>query len=48
MNKNVLMAFGLTLYAGFFAGVGGVLAFYAKRTNLKGLIISAVGEFLSS
>ncbi len=32
---NVLIAFGLTLFAGLATGVGSALAFFSKRTNTK-------------
>jgi ZIP family zinc transporter len=35
MNENVLMAFGLTLFAGLATGIGSALAFFTKRTNTK-------------
>jgi len=31
--NNVVIAFGLTLFAGMATGVGGAIAFFAKRTN---------------
>lgn len=37
--KHVLIAFGLTIFAGLATGVGSALAFFAKRTNTK--ILSA-------
>jgi ZIP family zinc transporter len=33
--SNVLLAFGLTLFAGLATGVGSALAFFAKRTNTR-------------
>lgn len=33
--SNVLIAFGLTLFAGLATGVGSALAFFAKRTNTR-------------
>ncbi|MGD9109356.1 MAG: zinc transporter ZupT [Phycisphaerales bacterium] len=38
--KTVLIAFGLTLFAGLATGVGSALAFFAKRTNTKLLCIA--------
>ncbi len=38
--KNVLIAFGLTLFAGLSTGIGSALAFFAKRTNTKFLSVS--------
>jgi ZIP family zinc transporter len=35
MDKNVLFAFGLTLFAGLSTGIGSALAFYTKQTNKK-------------
>ncbi|MFC1781458.1 zinc transporter ZupT [Planctomycetota bacterium] len=40
--QNVLIAFGITLFAGLATGFGSMLAFLAKRTNLK-LLSSALG-----
>lgn len=34
-SQNVLMAFGITLFAGLATGLGSTLAFFAKRTNTK-------------
>ena len=31
--NNVLIAFGLTIFAGLATGIGGAIAFFAKRTN---------------
>ena len=39
-NENVLIAFGLTLFAGLATGIGSALAFFAKRTNTKFLSIA--------
>ena len=39
-NENVLIAFGLTLFAGLATGIGSALAFFAKRTNTKFLSVS--------
>jgi len=33
--QNVLIAFGLTLFAGLSTGIGSALAFFTKRTNTK-------------
>ena len=33
--QTVLIAFGLTLFAGLATGVGSTLAFFAKRTNAR-------------
>jgi ZIP family zinc transporter len=38
--QNVLIAFGLTLFAGLSTGVGSALAFFSKRTNTKLLCIA--------
>jgi ZIP family zinc transporter len=40
MNDNVLIAFGLTLFAGLSTGIGSALAFFTKRTNTKFLSIA--------
>ena len=40
MSENVLIAFGLTLFAGLSTGIGSALAFFAKRTNTKFLSIA--------
>jgi len=37
---TVLIAFGLTLFAGLATGVGSALAFFARRTNTKTLSIA--------
>ena len=34
-GENVLIAFGLTLFAGLSTGIGSALAFFTKRTNTK-------------
>ena len=38
--NNILMAFGLTLFAGLATGVGSALAFFTKKTNTKFLSVS--------
>lgn len=38
--NNILLAFGLTLFAGMATGIGSVIAFTAKRTNYRFLSIS--------
>ncbi len=38
--REVLIAFGLTLFAGLATGVGSAIAFFAKRTNYRFLSIS--------
>lgn len=38
--NNILVAFGLTLFAGLSTGIGSVLAFFTKRTNTKFLSIT--------
>ena len=38
--ENVLLAFGLTLFAGLATGVGSALAFFARRTNTNFLSVS--------
>ena len=40
MQENVLLAFGLTLFAGLATGIGSCLAFFTKKTNKKFLSIS--------
>jgi len=40
MDENVLIAFGLTLFAGLSTGIGSALAFFTKRTNTKVLSIA--------
>ena len=40
--RTVLIAFGLTLFAGLSTGVGSALAFFAKRTNTK-MLSTALG-----
>ncbi len=39
-NYTVLIAFGMTLFAGLATGIGSALAFFAKRTNTSFLSIS--------
>lgn len=40
-NDNVIfLAFGLTLFAGLSTGIGGAIAFYAKKTNTKFLSVA--------
>ena len=34
-TSTILIAFGLTLFAGLATGIGGALAFFTKRTNTK-------------
>ncbi len=38
--NQVLIAFGLTLFAGLSTGIGGAIAFFAKRTNTKFLSVA--------
>jgi len=38
--NTVLMAFGLTLFAGLSTGIGSTIAFFAKKTNTKFLTVS--------
>lgn len=38
--ENLLLAFGLTLFAGLATGVGSLIAFFAKTTNTKFLSVS--------
>lgn len=33
--RNIMFAFGLTLFAGLSTGIGSTLAFYTKQTNKK-------------
>lgn len=35
MDDNVLMAFGLTLFAGLSTGIGSAIGFFARRTNTR-------------
>ena len=37
---NILVAFGLTLFAGLATGIGGALAYFTKRTNTKFLSVA--------
>jgi ZIP family zinc transporter len=39
-DANVLIAFGLTLFAGLATGVGSILAFFTKRTNTRFLAVA--------
>jgi ZIP family zinc transporter len=39
-SSNLILAFGLTLFAGLSTGIGSALAFFAKRTNTRFLSIS--------
>ena len=38
--QNILIAFGLTLFAGMATGIGSALAFFAKRTNTRFLSVA--------
>ncbi|HQD06350.1 MAG TPA: zinc transporter ZupT, partial [Bacillota bacterium] len=38
--ENVLLAFGLTLFAGLSTGIGSIIAFVAKKSNPKFLSVS--------
>ncbi len=40
MEGNVLLAFGFTLLAGLSTGIGGAIAFFAKKTNTKFLSVA--------
>ncbi len=40
MTENLLLAFGLTLFAGLATGIGSVLAFFTSHTNTKFLSIT--------
>ncbi|SEO17554.1 zinc transporter, ZIP family [Amphibacillus marinus] len=40
MDQNVLLAFGLTLFAGLATGIGSLLAFFTSTTNTKFLSFS--------
>lgn len=39
-TKHILIAFGLTLFAGLSTGIGGAIAFFAKSTNTRFLSLS--------
>lgn len=39
-HQDVLIAFGLTLFAGLSTGIGSAIAFFTKRTNTKFLSVS--------
>lgn len=39
-TSDVILAFGLTLFAGLATGIGSILAFFTKRTNTKFLVVS--------
>lgn len=39
-TSTILIAFGLTLFAGLATGIGGALAFFTKRTNTKFLSVA--------
>lgn len=39
-SSRLLLAFGLTLFAGLATGIGGLIAFFAKRTNTTSLSYS--------
>ena len=39
-TQTILLAFGLTLFAGLSTGIGSAIAFFAKRTNTKFLSVS--------
>lgn len=40
MTEDVLLAFGLTLFAGLATGIGSILAFFTSRTNTKFLSLA--------
>ncbi|MCT6903694.1 MAG: zinc transporter ZupT, partial [Lactobacillus sp.] len=40
MDGNVLLALGLTLFAGLATGVGSLIAFFTSRTNTKFLSLA--------
>ena len=40
MTAEVLMAFGLTLFAGMATGIGSIIAFTASRTNYRFLSVA--------
>ena len=39
-KSNILLAFGLTIFAGLSTGIGSLIAFLAKRTNTKFLSVA--------
>lgn len=39
-NENILLAFGLTIFAGLATGIGSLIAFLARRTNTRLLAVS--------
>jgi ZIP family zinc transporter len=39
-HRQIIIAFGLTLFAGLSTGIGSAIAFFAKRTNTKFLSVS--------
>ena len=39
-TQTVLIAFGLTFFAGLATGIGGALAYFTKRTNTKFLSVA--------
>lgn len=39
-TQSILLAFGLTILAGLSTGIGGVVAFFSKRDNVKFLTLS--------
>ncbi len=39
-HRQIIFAFGLTLFAGLSTGIGSAIAFFAKRTNTKFLSVS--------
>jgi len=40
MNENILLAFGLTVFAGLSTGIGSALAFFTKKTNKRFLSLA--------
>ena len=40
MTENLLLAFGLTLFAGLATGIGSLLAFFTSHTNTKFLSVT--------
>ena len=40
MNENLILAFGLTLFAGLSTGIGSLISFFASKTNTKMLSLS--------